>query len=296
MSKKKEIKKVVMLIIFLSSIYLANGQSNGSIKIISANVRVALKEDSLKGLGWNDRKKNVFKVIRNQNPDIICLQEVIKVQNEDFKNAFKTFYAIGFEGPEMDPYTDGGYYKIAKNPILYNKSKFKLISAGQYWLSDTPHLAGSVAWGSSRARNVNWLRLEEKSSGKQFRILNTHLDHKSSIAKLKQTQMIIEETNQYQDEFIQILAGDFNSDQESLVVKSIINYWKDSYGELYSHNDPGFTVHGFLGENAKTTSGKVDFIFIKGDVVSRKAKVIKDKIAGIYPSDHYFVTADLEFK
>lgn len=106
--------------------------------VLSANIRVALKSDVEKGRGWDSRKELVFDVIKAQDPDIICLQEVMEVQNVDFKNAFPDFFSFGFEGPEMDAFTDGDYHMIAKNPILFNTKKYEFISGGTYWLSETP--------------------------------------------------------------------------------------------------------------------------------------------------------------
>ncbi|MDO6801470.1 endonuclease/exonuclease/phosphatase family protein [Wenyingzhuangia sp. 1_MG-2023] len=289
-------KIIISFIILINSTQFMFAQSYSRVKVLSANIRVALQEDEIKNVGWSSRKDLVFKVIKNQNPDIICLQEVIEIQNNDFKKAFKKFKAIGYEGPEMDPYKDGSYHKIAKNPILYNQQKYELVAAGQYWLSDTPQIAGSMAWNTSRARNVNWVRLVEKSTGKQFRVLNTHLDHKSIKAKEHQIKMIIEEANQYQQKFPQILAGDFNSDQGTTVVKIIKNYWKDSYGVLHENKDSGFTAHGFQGNQFKSIKGKIDFIFYKGSITPLDASVIKDDFKGKYPSDHYFITAELSIK
>lgn len=273
----------------------SNNSGESKINIISANIRVALKSDIEKGHGWDSRKELAIQIIKEQNPDIICLQEVLRIQNEDFKEAFPDFFSFGFEGPEMDPHTDGGYYGIAKNPILFNKSKFQLIAAGQYWLSDEPHIAGSMSWGTARARHVNWLRLKEISTGNQFRVLNTHLDHKSIQAQVHQAKMIVEESNQYEKDFPQILAGDFNSDQESTPIIDIKNHWIDTYGVLNDYKEPGFTVHGFIGEASKTKKGKVDFIFIKGAISTKESAIVKDKIDNRYPSDHYFVTAELIF-
>lgn len=128
-------------------------KSEKGISVISANIRVALKTDYLKGRGWDGRKDLVFDVIKNQNPDIICLQEVMKVQNEDFKKEFSNFFSFGFEGPEMDNFTDDNYHLIAKNPILFNTKKFEFIGGGTYWLSETPHLGGACP-GKRRVRGT----------------------------------------------------------------------------------------------------------------------------------------------
>lgn len=287
-------KREVILSYLLVSFFVTNGYSQSEVKVLSANVRVALPEDNLKGIGWKDRKDIVMKVIKSQNPDIICLQEVIEVQNTAFQLEFKNFQILGYEGPEMDVYKDQEYHLIAKNPILYNKKKYDLIAAGQYWLSDQPHIGGTKSWETSRARNVNWIRLKDKESGKQFRVINTHLDHSSQEAQINQVKMILEETSQYQEDFPQILAGDFNADSKSTTIKNIKNSWKDSYQLLYPTSEPSFTYHAFEGEKAITKKGKIDFIFVRGSIFPKKAAVLKDDGKGHYPSDHYFITATMQ--
>lgn len=288
------------LLLFFTTIWLVPygifAQPNNSVEtrinVVSANIRVALKSDEEKGHGWDSRKELTFEVIREQNPDIICLQEVLRVQNEDFKEAFPDFFSFGFEGPEMDAFDDDEYHFIAKNPILFNINKFDFISGGTYWLSETPHIGGSKGWGAARARNVNWVRLKEKSSQKVFRILNTHFDHISEDARLKEAEMIIDETNQYPTRFPQILTGDFNAEFNSAPINFLKTAWTDSYFNVHG-KDSGFTSHGFKGENSDSKKGRIDFIFFRGPIKASSAKVIKDNRSGFYPSDHYFIKSEM---
>ncbi|MCH5599796.1 endonuclease/exonuclease/phosphatase family protein [Niabella ginsengisoli] len=90
-------------------------------RVLSSNIRVALPEDEAKGRGWSHRKEVCLQVIKKQQPDIVCFQEVLKVQAEDIRKAFPSFQLLGFDGPEMDAYKEG-YHGIAKNPILFQRS------------------------------------------------------------------------------------------------------------------------------------------------------------------------------
>lgn len=269
-------------------------------KIMTCNIRVALPQDEEKGLGWNARKKLTAKVINQQNPDIICLQEVIKVQMDDMRNYFSEFASFGFEGPEMDPFPVG-YHLIAKNPIMFSKEKYELLTGGTYWLSETPLIGGSKSWGTARARNVSWVRLKEKQSGKEFRIINTHLDHISQEAREAQIKMILNEGDQYLDDFPQLLAGDFNTGTNNKVLKMTEEKgWKDTYTAIHGSVDPGFTYHGFKGAkyNGKTQgnqkNSRIDFILSRGLIETKGAKIIKDSDGDFYPSDHYFVSTEVE--
>jgi hypothetical protein len=100
-------------------------------RILTCNIRVALADDEKDGVGWSVRKKLCAAVIKKQKPDIICMQEVLREQNEDLKNALPGYFSFGFEGPEMDKYKDG-YHGIAKNPIFFSEKRYQLVAAGQY--------------------------------------------------------------------------------------------------------------------------------------------------------------------
>jgi len=265
-------------------------------KVLCCNIRVALPEDEAKGVGWPQRKEICLDIIKKQNPHIICLQEVLKVQAADFKKAFPKFLLLGFDGPEMDAHQEG-YHGIAKNPILFNTNRYELIAAGTYWLSETPLVAGSKSWDTARARHTNWVRLKDKNSKKEFRVVNLHLDHIADEARIQQAKMVADESSQYLPGFPQILAGDFNARAGSRVFASLKESgWKDSYAAVYGETDPGFTVHEFEGENYSKGSakGKIDFVFCKGALRAYASTIIKDNEKGKYPSDHYFLSAELE--
>jgi exonuclease III len=86
---------------------------SSSVKVLTCNIRVALPEDDTAGVGWESRKKLCAAVIRKQQPDIVCMQEVLGVQNQDLKKALPDYFSFGFEGPEMDKFAEG-YHGIAK--------------------------------------------------------------------------------------------------------------------------------------------------------------------------------------
>lgn len=265
-------------------------------RILTANIRVALPEDDAKGRGWSARKDICMDVIKAHKPDIIALQEVIKVQAEDMRKAFPGYLLLGFEGPEMDV-REEGYQLIAKNPIMFSKKRYDLIGAGTYWLSDKPLIGGSLSWETGRARHVNWVRLKDKKSGTQFRLVNTHLDHVTQVAREHQIKTIIEECAQYKPDFKQILAGDFNAGAENTVIKLLKTAgWKDTYAAVHGDTEPGFTAHSWDFKRFEKTGGrKIDFIFTLGGIQTLESEIIKDTIKGEYPSDHYFLDAHLRF-
>ncbi len=266
-----------------------------SLRIMSCNIRVALDEDETKGVGWSKRKQLCLDIISNHRPGIICLQEVLKNQSEDFIRHFSSYQLLGFDGPEMDAHKTG-YHGIAKNPILFDKKQFILLSAGTYWLSETPLIAGSLSWNSARARHANWVRLKDKKTGKEFRVVNLHLDHIAESARQQQIALVLKEADQYQKDFPQLLAGDFNAKPSSEVVRKVLSAdWKDAHAELHGNIESEFTVHEFKGLDYPKAKekGKIDFVFYKGGWKPIASKIITDHKNGQYPSDHFFLLTDL---
>lgn len=270
-------------------------------RVMTCNIRIAglPDDDSIPGRKWEDRRDVMLKVILSRKPDIVCTQEVIYKSYAYMKAKMKGYQSYGFAGPEMDPYTDG-YHFIGKNVIFWKSDRYEFVSSGCYWLSDHPEIGGSVAWGTARARHCNWVRLRDKSSGVEFRVMDIHLDHISEAARQAQMKMAVAEAAQYASDFPQILCGDFNSGITSVAVKCLHEAgWNDSYEAIHGAEEVGYTAHNFKGPDRYKGTDKIgrriDFIFSHGPVKSLDSEILKDCVNGIYPSDHYFMYSDLEF-
>lgn len=261
--------------------------------ILTANVRVTgLEADEKPGLRWSERRDACIEAVKREKPDIVCTQEMMYDSYAYFKEKLQDYAAFGFEGPEMDPYTEG-YHLIAKNVIFFNTKRYELVGGGCYWLSDEPLKGGSMSWGTTRARHCNYVRLRDRKTNRQIRVLNVHLDHISDEARGRQMEMIVEECAQYAQDFPQIMCGDFNSgiqDKPSLVLRKA--GWKEMWETINGEKEYGFTAHAFKGDQYKPKKvRRIDFIYYHGDVQPTYSRVIDEKVYGVYPSDHYFVVS-----
>ena len=172
-----------------------------------------------------------------------------------------------------------------------------MISAGGFWLSETPHIAGSKSWDSECVRLANWVRLKDRTTGIELRVVNTHLDHISQVAREQQAQLIVDDTVAYPEDYPQILTGDMNCDFRNKAIDIFkAGGWVDTYGILYGTEDPGYTYHEFLGAKYNSDIGKMDWIFTKGITKVIDAVVIKDCLDERFPSDHYFVSASVDVR
>ena len=264
------------------------------LRVLCCNVRRNVPADVEAGDGWDARKALCADVMRDQSPDIICLQECFNEQFEDLRARLPEFDTFGLSNPsaEFSP----------SNAIFFARDYYELISAGGFWLSETPHVAGSKSWDSSSARFANWVHLKERYSDREFRVTNTHLDHIGQTARENQARLVVESAQALADDLPQLLTADFNADAANPAIDVIrAGGWLDTYAAIHGPDDPGFTFHAFLGTRfpesrpPEKIKGKIDFIFCKGPVKPLAADIIRDSRDGRYPSDHYFISAEVEF-
>jgi len=255
-------------------------------KILTCNIRYFGAQDGKNG--WSFRKELCTKLIAVQAADIICFQEMWDTQFTDLITALPAYktYALPDEPVGVHPL----------NCIFYHPDIYTMISAGGYFLSDRPHVAGSYSWNSCCVRLANWIRLHDRTTGVEFRVVNTHLDHISQIAREHQARLISEDTAAYPADYPQLLTGDMNCDYQNRAIDILKSAgWVDTYGSVHRTENPGPTYHEFLGPQYRSPISKMDWIFSRGKIIATNAEVITDSIGGQFPSDHYFVSANLRF-
>ena len=265
-------------------------------KVMTCNIRCSTAGDGENA--WPLRRDLCCRVIRSRSPDLICFQEVREDQFAAFTSAFPEFDAYGVADVPLgrDPV----------NAIFFRRDVFRFVWADTFWLSETPHVPGSRSWESANIRLAGWVHLSERSSSREFVVINTHLDHMSGEARRHQAGLINAWAAAFPSDCLVILTGDMNCDQRS---EAIASYkaagWRDTWEAVHGPGEPGNTVHWFLGPDhmRRTQSfdwwpddqGKVDWIFVRGDVKVTDAGIVRDHEDGRYPSDHYFVAAELDW-
>ena len=289
-------KRFLILILTLVTFGATEAKNPPVHRVMSANIRITgLDADKNTIHEWDNRKEFMIDVIRSHKPDVIMMQEVIYDSYAYCRKQLKEYVCFGFEGPEMDPYTEG-YHLIGKNVIFFRRDRYELVSAGCYWLSEDPVIGGSISWGTNRARHCNWVRVKDRKTGRELRLMDIHLDHKVQEAKLQQAQLVIREAAQYAESFPQIICADFNSKKHEPQVRAFVEGgWHDAYDELHEGKEFGYTAHAFLGPNRepKPTHGRIDYILTRGAARALSCEILTESRNGMYPSDHYFMVAEI---
>jgi endonuclease/exonuclease/phosphatase family metal-dependent hydrolase len=254
-------------------------------KLLSCNIKCFGGKD--RTYAWPGRRELCAGIIRSRAPDIVCFQEMWVQQLADLAASFPEYACHAM----VDEPADGH----PSNAIFYRRDAFTPLSAGGYWLSETPHIPGSQSWESACVRLANWVWLREHGTGVVFRVINTHLDHISQAARENQARLIVEDAAAYPAAFPQLLSGDMNCDHGNPAIGIFKSGgWIDSYARVHGTEDPGPTFHLFIGPRYESKTGKIDWIFMRGAVRATDAEIIRDHRNGQYPSDHYFVGATFD--
>lgn len=237
-------------------------------------------------LDWHGgRREYCIELIQEQNADVICLQEVAALQNKDFTEAFQGYRQHGFVGPTSDRNLPG--FAAIRNVIYFRDDRYEQTSAGGYTLSYSPleehvKLPGE---GVGLARHVSWVRLKDRKTGGEMRVLNTHWSLKTLLRQME-ARIMAQEAAQYLPDFPQILCGDLNSNLDSpeQTILQAAN-WSDSYLAVNPEGSPGFWP----------ANKRIDMILLRGKVRALGAHRVEHALKnGLRPSDHPFFVSDVE--
>lgn len=221
-------------------------------------------------------------------PDVACFQEMLPHMALWLSEVLKDYQLVGC-GREKD--LTGEQMTVA-----FRRERYEMVSMDTYWLSNTPYLPGSrYEEQSNYPRTATQLLLKEKDTNVVYLIVNTHLDHKSSKARLLGMECVLDKIRQKQIQWKAIgnlpviLCGDMNAHPES--------------PEIGSMNHSGIvcdvteeisgTYHNF-GKMDKPV--KIDYIAVSENIRLEKLELWKDQKDGVFLSDHYPICATVYIK
>ena len=269
-----------------------------TLRVMSFNVRGASHRDGINA--WPDRAEINVRTIKRYAPDLIGFQELHAPNLEVYKEEIP-----GYERIMGPAYGTDVVEEFAA--IFYDAERFERLDAGGFWLSDTPD-ESSASWGNEVVRSANWAVLRCRRTGVAFLHANTHLDHMSEHARVEGNRLIVRQTEEAVENHGRpptIVTGDFNCKPGSAPYEVLREHgFTDTF--LAAGNEDGedaYTFHAFKGSRFKPSDtdkpfGRIDWILLRDTagrfgVIDHQIPRDADEEAGLYPSDHYPVLADL---
>ncbi|WFC42146.1 endonuclease/exonuclease/phosphatase family protein [Pseudoxanthomonas sp. SE1] len=263
-------------LVLASLLGLASMQAHATdpLSIMSFNIRLPAESDGADY--WETRKPLAVRMLREEAPDVIGMQELVKSQAEYLARELPQYAWFG-RGREAD----GGGEHMG---VFYRRDRLKVVESGDFWLSDTPDVPGSISWNHPHPRMVSWALFERRSDRKRFYLFNTHLPYREQdeAARLKGANAIAQRLAALPAGVPVVLTGDFNTTPDSEVHAVLAKTLQDAWTTASRVEGSDATFHGFTGNADK----RIDWIFVKGLLVDAVTSV-NTRWGGRYPSDHF---------
>ncbi len=186
------------------------------VKLMSFNIRMSAmpKEDG--DNAWGNRKEAVVQMLKDQDPDVFGVQEMLPDQQKYLRKELSEYRMIGVG-------REDGQKEGECMAIFYKKDRFALTDSGTFWLSQTPEVP-SMGWDAACKRTVTYAQLKDKISGEKFYYFNTHLDHVGMIARQESVKLIADRIRKIVGDTntVCILGGDMNSPLKNEIFTPLI--------------------------------------------------------------------------
>ena len=248
------------------------------LKVMTFNVRLPLAQDGANA--WEHRRDIAVATVAAERPDVIGTQELHKPQGDYFVERLPIYSWFGIDrrGGHADEHMG----------IFYRRDRLALLYHGNYWLSNSPTVPGSISWGHPYPRMVTWGLFESRAGRRRFYVINTHFPYREEdgAARLKAAQLIASWIPLLHPNIPVILLGDFNTVPDGPVHATFASIFEDAWSTARRKDGPAETFHAFTGKADR----RIDWVLARGFQVT-SARTLIDNRGGRYPSDHFPVVA-----
>ena len=269
----KQLIKTVALAILLLGSGLVSAQD---LKIISFNIRYNSWNNIDGKNGWPYRKDAVVKMVEQEKPAAIGLQEALIDQLQYLDSKLTSYRRIGVG---RDDGKEAGEFMA----IYYDTTQVVLLSGETKWLSKTPDKPGK-GWDAACVRTVTIAKFKVKESGKEFFYYNTHLDHVGKTARAESTRLIVSLAKESSPDTPVILGGDMNSTIDDTIFRNLyaegLRAARETAPKKRTDNRITYNAYG------KDKRAVIDHFFVKG-VKVQWFRTLDGDYGVPYISDHY---------
>ncbi|MGN6222219.1 endonuclease/exonuclease/phosphatase family protein [Pseudoxanthomonas sp.] len=255
------------------------------LKVMTFNVRLPTDADG--DNRWQARKDILVDTIRAQQPAVFGTQELFAEQGDYIVRHLPQYAWFGV-GRRGDAEGAGDEHM----GVFYLRDELKVIESGDFWLSDTPDVAGSITWGNLYPRMVTWALFERIADGRRFYFFNTHLPYRDQDEPIRErgAALLLQRLSALPANVPVVVTGDFNTGPDSGVHARLTGDLIDAWERSRQRSGQEATFHAFSGKADR----RIDWILVRGFDVGPVATVT-DQQNGRYPSDHFPVVAELRW-
>lgn len=276
------VARSIMLALLLCGCVLSQAQAH-ALRVMSFNVRLPVASDGANR--WEARRALMVETLRRTRPDLIGTQELFGSQGAALAADLPGYAWFG-RGRR------GGGDDDERMGVFYRTQALRLVDSGDFWLSDTPEVVGSISWGNLFPRMVTWGLFESRRDGSRFYLFNTHFPYRDEDAAARQrcARLLLDRIGSLPQDIPVVLTGDFNTGDDGDVYALLTARLQDAWRIAGHRRGPEGTFHGFTGQPQR----RIDWILLRGWDV-RSIETVTTHRGARYPSDHFPVLAILRW-
>lgn len=161
-------------------------------RAMSFNIRYGTNDPAdHAAFAWPRRRSRVLSAVFVHQPTLVGFQEVLPDQLAAFKAELGAQYHVLGVG------RDDGAGRGEATAVLVHRASTKLVANGTFWLSQTPHKAGSKSFDAADCRTATWVVVELTSvlvpagTPRRVRFINTHFDHVGEKARMEGAKQVL---------------------------------------------------------------------------------------------------------
>jgi endonuclease/exonuclease/phosphatase family metal-dependent hydrolase len=259
-----------------------------SLRVMSFNIRYDNPRDGRNA--WAQRKGLAASMMRLHQPDVVGVQEARIHQISDLATQLPQFAWLGVG-------RDDGVSKGEFAAIFYRLDRLALLNKGNFWLSKTPNVPGTIDWDACCIRIASWAQFLDRVTQQSFYFFNTHFDQASKKARRKSAELLLNFVPGIAGKSPLIVMGDLNCTEDSKPYRILTqaknkHTWILQDAKVVSaspHHGTDATFHNFTG----IPRDRIDYIFIANGMQVLQHATLTDHWNGLYPSDHFPVLAEV---
>ena len=261
----------------------AKADKKAVVSVMSYNIRTGTADDGPNS--WEHRKELSLEMIRFVAPDLIGMQEVQPMQADYLTENLTEYGKVGIG-------RDDGQRKGEQMAVFYRKERFELLDSGHFWLSATPDEV-SRGWDGACNRMCTWVKLHDRTSGRDLFLFDTHLDHKGKQARLEGAKLLAERIQKIAGRNVAFLTGDFNAPATAAVLEPLFEAFSSARDKARM-TDHLATYNGW--GKAKPGGSAIDHIFYQRATPLFFKTITREFSGRAYVSDHYPIVATFQLK
>ena len=239
---------------------------------------------------WERRKTPLDLAFRSLDADLVAFQEMESFERGEGADVNLTLDWLLAQNPDFGAAAVGDPKTFpSTQPVLYLKSRLKLLEQDWFFFSNTPNVIYSRTFNGSYPAFASLAKFQDLKTGTSFHVVNVHFEYKSRSNRLKSAALVAERIQPLIAAGKNvILLGDTNA-RRGAATQNILSAAGVDFLPV-----AGSTYHFNKGLNF---FGAIDHIGLSSVFqASSSPQVLRQKFEGEWPTDHYPVIADIIVK